>query len=742
MNSVNEPLEIYKHLTYTELFNYDIANKILKNWDVLITQLPEHRQNKLLKKKKDYDITLSLKKLCKNTNGQNLVKYNHSKGSSSLAKGRLFATSVSLQNLPRELRGALATGKYYDIDMVNAHPVILAQYCKKNSIDCKCLDKYVKNRDIILEQISLTTKNTNKDKIKKTFLSALNGGEQELDNKYYIEFKKELKLIHLQINTKNKELEKVIKRRKDYNINGSITNTILCDIENQILLTSVSYLINKGYNIDVLVFDGLMIRNNKELPNLEELSLHIKEKLDYDIKFIEKPLINIFNFDKIPEEIKEEATYLSMKEEFEKTHFKILYPPLYVSEDENGNISTQSRTSLIQTNEHVRTKISKKNANGKDIIVETSFIDEWIRDPTIRKYDKLEFYPNRSDCPVNHYNMFKGFKAENYEPINNKKKIEELIKPIIYHLKIVAQDNYDFILLYFAHIIQLPSKKTNVNIVVSGKDGTGKSIIFDYFRNMILGKELSSQTDDADELFCRFSNIAVNKLFIQIDEICRKDFEGKKAEKLKNITVSPTINYEKKGVDTITLNNYSNTVMTTNNEFTIVISQTDRRNVFFKCKETHMQDPEYFSNLVSEFNKEDVARAFYEYLMNYKLKSLETEWNEDIGLQQMRPITQYHKDIKKQCIAMDMRFLSYLVDDTGYSEIQASELYKKYCDWFDKGNYRTLKNSVSTFGYNMSNIEGITKEKKTKYNIYQINREELKTYLQINNLYDDTAYIN
>jgi hypothetical protein len=227
MNSVNEPLEIYKHLTYTELFNYDIANKILKNWDVLITQLPEHRQNKLLKKKKDYDITLSLKKLCKNTNGQNLVKYNHSKGSSSLAKGRLFATSVSLQNLPRELRGALATGKYYDIDMVNAHPVILAQYCKKNSIDCKCLDKYVKNRDIILEQISLTTKNTNKEKIKKTFLSALNGGEQELDNKYFIEFKKELKLIHLQINTKNKELEKVIKRRKDYNINGYRKSNII-----------------------------------------------------------------------------------------------------------------------------------------------------------------------------------------------------------------------------------------------------------------------------------------------------------------------------------------------------------------------------------------------------------------------------------------------------------------------------------------------------------------------------------
>jgi len=738
MNSANEQLEIYKHLTYTELFNYDIAHKILKNWDVLITQLPEYRQKKYLEKKKDYDITLSLKKICKNTNGQNLVKYNHSRGSSSLAKGRLFATSVSLQNLPRELRGALATGRYYDLDMVNAHPVILAQYCKKNGIDCKCLDKYVKSRDTIIEQIC-SGSSLLKDKVKKTFLSALNGGEQELDNKFFIEFKKELKLIHLQINSLNKDLEKVIKRRKDYNINGSITNTILCDIENEILLTSVSYLIKKGYNVDVLVFDGLMVRNNKELPNLEELSSHIKTTLDYDIKFVEKPLINIFDFDKIPDEIKEEATYPSMKEEFEKNHFKILYPPLYVLIDDKNNIITQSRTSIIQTNEHVRTKISKKNANGKDIIVETSFIDEWIRDPTIRYYDKLEFYPNRNDCPVNHYNLFKGFKAENYEPINDKKKIEELIKPILYHMTIIAGEHSDFLSLYFAHILQLPSKKTNVNIVVSGKDGTGKSILFDYFRNMILGPELSSQTDDADELFCRFSNLLPNKVLIQLDEISKKDFDGKKAEKLKNITVSKTINYEKKGVDTITLNNYSNTVMTTNNEFTISVSQTDRRNVFFKCKETHMQDPEYFSNLVSEFSREEVARAFYEYLMNYKLKSLETEWNEDVGLQQMRPITEYHKDIKKQCITMDMRFLSNIIDDKGYEKIQATELYKKYCDWHTKCNHKTPILPSHTF-FNKLIVNGITKT-KSGCMYYHINRVELKAYLEKNNSYDETAYM-
>jgi hypothetical protein len=741
MNIINETLEIYKHLTYIEHFNLDIAQLLLKNWDLLISQLPQHRQKKINEKKKDYDLSLTLKKLCKNANGQNLVKYSHSKGSSPLSKGRLFATSVSLQNLPREIRGALATDKYYDIDMVNAHPVILAQYCKKNNIDCKYLNEYVKNRNIIIDNISKTS-NINKEKIKKTFLSSLNGGEQEIDNDFFKNFKKELKIIHLQINSLNKDLEKVIKRKKDYNVNGSITNTIICDIENTILLLAVSYLINKGYNVDVLVFDGLMIRKNKDLPDLKELSLYIKEKIDYDVKFIEKPLINIFNLDVIPKELKIEPSYPSMKEEFEKEWFKVVYPPIYVSEDENKNIITQNRKSLAQSFEHIKTTIIKKNSNDKDTLIETSFIDTWCKDELIRKYDRIDFYPNKDECPVNHYNFFKGFKAEKYEPINNKELIEELIQPIINHLKVVAQNNYEFLIKYFAFILKYPSKKTNVNIVVAGKDGTGKSIIFDYFRNMILGDDVSSQTDDTEDIFSRFSNIYVNKLFLQIDEICSDDFKKKKAEKLKNIIVSKTVKYEKKGVDSITVNNYINMVMTTNNDFTIPISQTDRRNVFFKCSDTYLQNKDYFNKLSLEFKREEVARAFYEYLINYDISALDINWNEDEGLQQLRPITEYHKEIKLQCLPIIYRFLSHLSDCRGITEIQSSKFYNMYCEWFDKCNFNINKNSITKFATDMHNIKGISKKRTSDYVKYTIDRLELREYLQLNGLYDDMAHID
>ena len=51
---------------------------------------------------------------------------------------------------------------------------------------------------------------------------------------------------------------------------------------------------NEGYNVDVLVFDGCMVRKdeNKEITDelLNRLSVYICEKTGYKIEFVEKDL--------------------------------------------------------------------------------------------------------------------------------------------------------------------------------------------------------------------------------------------------------------------------------------------------------------------------------------------------------------------------------------------------------------------------------------------------------------------
>lgn len=201
-------------LTYTEYININNALKILQNWNDILDNFPDNRQNKIKEQQKTFDPLIHLKKICKDKKDIIHTTYNFSK--SLQTYGRLFAQNTSLQGLPREIRNALAFGKYYDIDMKNAHPVLLSQYCNFNGIRCEIVDEYVKNRDVILKTIS-DENAVSRCEAKQTLLSILNGGKCEnITGSFIDKFKNEMKLIHKQICLINPEEYKKVKTRKEY----------------------------------------------------------------------------------------------------------------------------------------------------------------------------------------------------------------------------------------------------------------------------------------------------------------------------------------------------------------------------------------------------------------------------------------------------------------------------------------------------------------------------------------------
>lgn len=755
--------------TFNEYFNINNAKKLINNWDKVIEQLPLERQKKINEKAKEFDPLNAVKKIAKNKNGINHVKYSFSK--SSKYHGRLFAKSASLQGLPREFRALLANDYYIDIDFVSCHPNILEQYCKKKGIKCDVLAKYNSNRDIIIQEIANDLKLDKRD-VKDLFLKLINGGKLEgIINDFITSFKNEMKTMHNIIVELNPIILKQVKRvcgDKEENLNGKVINRILCDIENNIMLTAVEFLMNEGYNVDCLIHDGFLVRKEEnkkiDLNILQKTSAYVYEKTEYNLKLVHKEFDNIIDLSKFKDEedfneLKDQETYYKDKQEFEKNHFKIMCPPSYVTLQENGELYIQSTEHFKQSYSH---KMTKKiiYISGKPTLQTDAFTYHWMKDPTIRLYDKADFYPNKSKCPSNVYNLFNGFKADEYEPINNIEIINKLVEPIIHQLKVIAQDDYEFLIIYYAFIVQYPEFKTNINIVIAGKDGSGKSIINDFYREKILSSDISAQTDDTDEIFGKFSNIYVKKIFLQIDEICKEDFQKKKLEKLKNITTSRTLKYEKKGFDPITINNYLNTIMTTNNDFTIPISQTDRRNVFFKCDDRYIGDYNYWNTLSRHLSKNDVARAFYEYLLNYDLLKIFGENNIENGLQMIRPNTKYTEEIKNLCLSYNYRFLSGLtsyiyveqkyldddddknINDINLITIRANDLYSLYIKWFEKCKWSSKPSSVTKFFIDIKNIKGINKIRKTISIYYKINKKELYEYLISNKLFDEDIFID
>jgi hypothetical protein len=284
-------------IQYTEIFDVRKLQYIINNWNdkqFIDDDDKEYKDKTETILKKYFEYSRFYK------DHQNIIKVNYSQKNKNI--GRFFAKgSLSLQSLPRQIRHTIAKEFYFDIDVVNCHPVILYQYCNKHNIYCLELKEYIDNRDIILNQI-IESDNLTKSEAKQLILKITNGGELKNSKALYLHrFEKEIKNIHDSI-CKISENEKYLKigkknadKKNGYNINGSTVNILLTDIENNILNCMIDYLKNNkiiGKNV-VLVFDGLMILKN-DVKNIDELLLKLEkyvfDNTSYNIKLLNKEM--------------------------------------------------------------------------------------------------------------------------------------------------------------------------------------------------------------------------------------------------------------------------------------------------------------------------------------------------------------------------------------------------------------------------------------------------------------------
>ena len=275
--------------TFTSIEHIDIKalNTMINNYDNL--ELTQTQRKPIIIHGKEYPVLSLLKKLQKALiDGKLYTNYEYSKNHS--ITGRQFAKTPSLQGLKRWIRHTLSSG-YHDYDIVNCHPTILHQYCKKKNYDVHHLENYILNRETLLPDM-----NVDRDSGKEVILSLLNGGTQnytELETKpmWLKDLKNEIHGIHSKImeDEENQSLvESVIKSKTSKkNIEGSVMNHLLCHIENKIIMEAIEFLSVKD---PLLMFDGFQCQAEYRPETLSLLEAHIFNTIGYDVKIIEKPM--------------------------------------------------------------------------------------------------------------------------------------------------------------------------------------------------------------------------------------------------------------------------------------------------------------------------------------------------------------------------------------------------------------------------------------------------------------------
>lgn len=237
--------------------------------------------------------------------------------------GRVYPEkSLGLHSIRREIRHTLAKGKFYDIDIENAHPCFLYQICKQHNIKCKLLEHYVNNRDSYLKKIMNHYK-TDKDGAKGFFIKIMYGSSMakwKSSNKidtsiedlpFTKEFKKEFENISNEIVKANTEIYEFAKSKrkesgKQYH-NGVTVSYFLQEYECRVLSAMFMYLNDNNYikqDVCVLCADGIMVNEETFKSTLmQEFHDLIIQKIGFDLKFVVKEMSQGYSSKQIQDSI-------------------------------------------------------------------------------------------------------------------------------------------------------------------------------------------------------------------------------------------------------------------------------------------------------------------------------------------------------------------------------------------------------------------------------------------------------
>lgn len=291
------------------------------------------------------------KKVISGPSSKATINYHYAEG--KIKNGRLYAEGgLSLQSFKKAIRHTLAKDIYIDIDMVNAHPVLLKQYCDFNDIECKYLHRYVKNRDKWLSEL-MEHHEIDRNKAKTLMLRLCYLGNYIIDDEEpadkidkVVKFSEELKRIAKEVCKIEKEVTKVVKKDETKeNIRSSVLSITAQILENNCLQSMKAFFKKKGLEVGVLCFDGLMVEKTATFgPDetyttriLRECEEYVKQRTEYQISLDVKPMelgMEVPQFDEFVDDDKDVQEKLFLLEN--PNFFKYCDKTLYVFNELTG----------------------------------------------------------------------------------------------------------------------------------------------------------------------------------------------------------------------------------------------------------------------------------------------------------------------------------------------------------------------------------------------------------------------
>ena len=294
--------------------------------------------------------------------------------------------------------------------------------------------------------------------------------------------------------------------------------------------------------------------------------------------------------------------------------------------------------------------------------------DLWLDSIDRKDVDKIVFNP-KNTCKSNEFNIWKGFKIKPTGQ-GDETKIQKWLNHIKHIWASDDEDTYNYMLNWFAKILQQPWKKNNICLVLHSIEGVGKSFILDMI-GQIIGDEYYYSTSSLKHILGEFNGDAEGKILVNLNET-NWGGDKKMVGSFKEFITDSCIVINKKGIQSYKINNFANSIITTNEEWIVNINDNDRRFNLRECNNIKY-DPSYYK---------EIAKTDLQEIANYL-------YTRDISSYDSRVFvkSELHKEqVEKNMDSVELFWKSILEGninyDWGYHEVEyssKSSLYELYC---------------------------------------------------------------
>lgn len=537
--------------------------------------------------------------------------------------------------LSRKTRNTLAFEYYHDLDISGSVFAVLVYLGRKYSIDIPCIKDHFENRTIHLK--AKMNKGMTRDEAKKIYT------QKPFDN--YDDWFDKSKMSALE--NEIHKVQNIIWDHEDYkndrfyltkkgqrihsgNPKGKLLAHVYFSIEWAVVEKAMDFLESKGIFPVGDLHDGFFVPKKTEKTLIKEMNLFIQNECDYqEVSFIRKEMKEFLNIEKaIIENFELHGNavsiqdYTELKAKFDKLVGFCNKTKKFIEKHGDGTFTNISKDELILTYD---SHFMFKDNNSFSLFTpkSSSFIRNWLNDPEKKTYDDITFIPSTEDCPPRLFNTFmKGFFVEYFQPEMVTNNDHDDLSIILNHIKAltddgtsVAEEMFEYVLDWLAHLFQCPTERMNQMLIFKSGEGIGKTIFIDFIGSMMCHenkeKYILKVSDPDKQVFTSFNDRLDGKMLVCFEELAKNNgFYDKLKDFITNDSLIVNAKYQQPRQSKV----FYRVAGTTNNENCINVSDTNRRFVPVESKREKLKVHE-IQTLIKAFKNPVAKKLFYNALL-------------------------------------------------------------------------------------------------------------------------------